>query len=339
MRLLAAERRNVCAVGDDDQCIYGWRGAEVRNILRFEEAFPGATEVRVEQNYRSVPTVLEAAHGIVAQLPERRAKKLWTATVGGPRVQLVVLPGEDEEAVYVARGIEARLARGVRPDDVAVLYRTNGQSRPFEEALRARGVGYEVVGGTEFFDRREVRDVLAYLKVLANPTDEVSLLRIVNVPARGIGDVTVEHLVAHARGRGLPLSDVLAPAGSVPQLTPGAARAVQEFSELIHRTRARLRAEPLSVVTRALLRDIGFEAAARASTPSAAAVDRKLKGVEGILASLEQFERREGPRSDLRTYPGQGHPADLAWCQGAGIPDGFPRGDGGGPSPPRGDAG
>ncbi|MGZ6081264.1 MAG: ATP-dependent helicase [Myxococcaceae bacterium] len=302
VRQLAAERRNICAVGDDDQCIYGWRGAEVRNILRFEQAFPGATEVRLEQNYRSVPAVLAAAHGVVSQLPERRPKKLWTATVGGAKVQLVVVPGEDDEATLVAKGIEQRLARGARPDDIAVLYRTNGQSRPFEEAFRARGIRYEVVGGSEFFDRREVRDVLAYLKLLANPADEVSLLRIVNVPARGIGDVTVEHLVAHARARGLTLADVLASPASVPELTPGAARAVGEFSGLIRRTRARMRTEPLSAVTRGLLHEIGFEAAARASTTSATAVDRRLRGVEGILASLEQFERREGPRSDLRTY-------------------------------------
>ncbi|HUM10606.1 MAG TPA: UvrD-helicase domain-containing protein [Myxococcaceae bacterium] len=302
VRRLAGERRNVCAVGDDDQCIYGWRGAEVRNVLRFEEAFPGATEVRLEQNYRSVPAVLEAAHGVVSQLPERRAKKLWTATVGGPRVQLAVVPGEDDEAAYVARCIEQRLARGFRPDDIAVLYRTNGQSRPFEEAFRARGIGYQVLGGTEFFDRREVRDVLAYLKVLANPADEISLLRIVNVPPRGIGDVTVEHLVAHARGHGLPLGEVLASPAPVPELTPGSARAVREFSELIQRTRARLRAEPLSTVARALLADIGFEAAARASAPSAAAAERRRQGVEGLLGSLEQFERREGPSSDLLTY-------------------------------------
>jgi len=249
-----------------------------------------------------VPSVLEAAHGVVSQLPERRPKKLWTDAVGGPRVQLVVLPGEDEEAAHVARAIEQRLLRGARPDDLAVLYRTNGQSRPFEEAFRARGIGYEVVGGTEFFDRREVRDVLAYLKALANPADEVSLLRIVNVPARGIGDVTVEHLVAHARSRGLPLADVLEAPASVPGLTPGAARAVQEFSRLIHETRRLLRSEPLSTVTRGLLGQIGFEAAARATTASVAAADRRLAGVEGILGSLEQFERREGRRTDLVGY-------------------------------------
>jgi len=159
-----------------------------------------------------------------------------------------------------------------------------------------------VVGGTEFFDRREVRDVLAYLKVLANPADEVSLLRIVNVPARGIGHVTVEHLVSHARGRGVALADVLATPWSVPGLTPGAARAVEEFSRLIHGTRARLRNEPLSLVTRSLLGQVGFEAAARAGTSSAAAVDRRLAGVEGVLGSLEQFERREARRSDLLSY-------------------------------------
>jgi DNA helicase-2/ATP-dependent DNA helicase PcrA len=302
VRQLAGERRNICAVGDDDQCIYGWRGAEVRNILRFEEAFPGATEVRLEQNYRSVPAVLEAAHGVVSQLPERRAKKLWTAAVGGQKVSLVVVPGEEDEAAYVARAIEQRLAHGARPDDVAVLYRTNGQSRPFEEAFRAKGIGYEVVGGTEFFDRREVRDVLAYLRVLANPADEVSLLRIINVPARGTGDVTVEHLVGHARERGMPVADVLDAPASVPGLTPGAARAVQDLSQLIHQTRGRLKREPLSAVTRSLLGQIGFEAAARASTRSAAVVDRRLAGVEGILGSLEQYERREGKRSDLLTY-------------------------------------
>src|SRR5262249_34066988 len=155
---------------------------------------------------------------------------------------------------------------------------------------------------SEFFDRREVRDVLAYLKVLANPADEVSLLRIVNVPARGIGEVTVEHLVAHARARGLPLAEVLAAPAAVAGLTPAAGRAVEDFSALIRRTRSRLRTEPLSAVIRALLGEIGFEAAARASTTSANAVDRRLKGVEGILGSLEQFERREGPGSDLRTY-------------------------------------
>ena len=302
VRLLAGARRNVCAVGDDDQCIYGWRGAEVRNILRFEQAFPGATEVRLEQNYRSTPAILTAAHGVVSRLPERRHKQLWTERVGGPAVQLVVLPGEEDEAAWVARTVEQRLAAGLPPDEVAVLYRTNGQSRPLEEAFAARGLRYDVVGGGEFFDRREVRDVLAYLKALANPADEISLLRIVNVPARGIGDVTVERLVEHARAHRLPLAEVLASPGRVPGLSPGTARAVEAFSELLHGARARLRTEPLGAVARHLLGEIGFEAAARASSASATAVDRRLRGVEGVLTSLEQFERRAGPRPDLRSY-------------------------------------
>src|SRR5262249_1356996 len=160
LRLLAGTRRNVCAVGDDDQCIYGWRGAEVRNILRFEQAFPGAAEVRLEQNYRSTPAILSAAPGVVSGLPERRPKQLWTDRVDGPSVRLVVTPSEEDEAAFVARTVEHRLQAGLPPDEVAVLYRTNGQSRPLEEAFSARGVRHDVVGGSEFFDRREVRDVL-----------------------------------------------------------------------------------------------------------------------------------------------------------------------------------
>jgi len=214
----------------------------------------------------------------------------------------VVLPGEEDEAAWVARTVEQRLAAGLPPDEVAVLYRTNGQSRPLEEAFAARGLRYDVVGGGEFFDRREVRDVLAYLKALANPADEISLLRIVNVPARGIGDVTVERLVEHARAHRLPLAEVLASPGRVPGLSPGTARAVEAFSELLHGARARLRTEPLGAVARHLLDEIGFEAAAWASSASATAVDRRLRAVEGVLTSLEQFERRAGPRLDLRSY-------------------------------------
>src|SRR5262249_6363145 len=153
----------------DDQCIYGWRGAEVRNILRFEQTFPGAAQVRLEQNYRSTPAILSAAHGVVTRLPERRPKQLWTEPVEGPSVRLGGAPREADEAGSVARTVEQRLQTGLSPDEVAVLYRTKGQSRPLEEAFSARGLRHDVVGGSEFFDRREVRDVLAYLKILANP--------------------------------------------------------------------------------------------------------------------------------------------------------------------------
>jgi DNA helicase-2/ATP-dependent DNA helicase PcrA len=207
--LLAGERRNVCAVGDDDQAIYGWRGAEVRNILRFEKHFPGAKEVRLEQNYRSTGNILACANGVIAKTPHRKAKRLWTAEGAGERVRVVAFDQEEDEARFVAGEI-ARLRGEGRPfGHFAVLYRLNAQSRPIEEALREADMPYVVHGGPAFFDRAEVRDLLAYLKVCVAPEDEVSLARIMNVPARGIGDVSVERVHAWAVERGLHLFEAL----------------------------------------------------------------------------------------------------------------------------------
>ena len=161
LTLIAGESRNVCAVGDDDQCIYGWRGAEVQNILQYDRFFPGAAEVRLEQNYRSTRTILEAANAVIEKNPERKAKRMWTDGVQGERISVVVLPSEEEEARWVAREIHRQVEiEGVPADEIAVLYRTNGQAHPVEEALREKSLYYEVVGGSEFFDRREVKDVL-----------------------------------------------------------------------------------------------------------------------------------------------------------------------------------
>ncbi len=302
VRLLAGARRDVCAVGDDDQCIYGWRGAEVRNILDFHRHFPGTKEVVLGRNYRSAGPVLAAACAVISALPERRPKQLLAVRPEGVPVQLVVLPGEDDEADWVARAVEKRLETGLAPEQVAVLYRTNGQSRPLEESFRARGLPFEVLGGTEFFHQREVKDVLAYLKVLANPLDDVSLLRIINVPARGIGDATMERLLAHARSEGLGLQTALEAAGAVPGLAPGAAARVEGFSALVRRMRQRLRAEPMGQVARSLLLEIGFAEDARAGARDASVAQARLRGVEGVLGSLEAYQSRYGPRADLVSW-------------------------------------
>jgi DNA helicase II / ATP-dependent DNA helicase PcrA len=303
LELLAGEQRNVCAVGDDDQCIYSWRGAEVRNILEFDRFFPGGQEVRLEQNYRSFVTILDAANAVIEKNAERKAKRMWTDQPRGPRIKLVVAPDEEEEARFVAREI-ARLVheQDVQPDEVAVLYRTNGQSRPIEEALREKQVYYEVVGGSEFFDRREVKDVIAYFKVIANPRDEVSLLRIVNVPSRGIGDVTMERLTAHARALDCTLWDAMGQAEGFEDLPRGAAAAIAAFLGLIERYRAAFRKGNLAQVTRELLEEIGFKEAARMHAPSLAGADRKLKSIDQVLVSLENYERREDKKADLLTY-------------------------------------
>ncbi|MCI0573574.1 MAG: UvrD-helicase domain-containing protein [Myxococcaceae bacterium] len=302
LRLLAAERRNVCAVGDDDQAIYSWRGAEVRNILEFDRHFPGAREVRLEQNYRSTQLILDAANAVIAMNEERKPKRMWSDRRGGSPIRLLVCPDEEEEARIVAREVQKALEAGTSADDIAVLYRTNGQSRPLEEALRERDIAYEVVGGSEFFDKREVKDVIAYFKVISNPLDEVSLLRIINVPTRGIGDVTVERLTRHARTHHLPLFRSLADAKACEELSPGAAESVLQFHGLIERYRAAFQRGNLAEVTRRLLEETGFREAARAATPSATVADRKLKSVDQVLASLEAFEKREGTKADLMTY-------------------------------------
>ncbi|MBX7097368.1 MAG: UvrD-helicase domain-containing protein [Myxococcaceae bacterium] len=299
---LAGKRHNVCVVGDDDQCIYSWRGAEVKNILEFERHFPKGKEVRLEQNYRSTEVILEAANAVIAQNPARRAKRMWTDRPGGPLVKVVVAPSEDEEARYVAIEIRKAIEAGAAPDDLAVLYRTNGQSRPVEEQLRERGIFYEVVGGQEFFDRREVKDVIAYFKVIANPKDEISLLRIVNVPTRGIGDVTLERVQTHAQKSGESLWETMKKASTIEDLPRGAGEKVEEFCAMIERYRARFAKGNLARVTEDLLAEVDFEAWARSATSSPTAGDRKVSGFRQVVQSLAAYEKREGPKAGLLTY-------------------------------------
>ncbi|MFZ5468499.1 MAG: ATP-dependent helicase [Myxococcota bacterium] len=302
LSMLAGEEKNVCAVGDDDQCIYSWRGAQVRNILDFERHFPNAKVVRLEQNYRSSQTILDAANAVIEKNPARRAKQMWTEWKGGPPISVVVAQGEDEEARFVAHEVHKAIFGGLSPDEIAVLYRTNGQARPVEEALREKNIHYELIGGSEFFDRREVKDVIAYLKVLANPRDESALLRIVNVPARGIGDVTMERLLSWARSHERSLWEAMQRAGEIPELPLGAAGKVGEFCELVERYRRFLSKGNLAHLGTRLLEEIGFKESARLSTASLAAADKKLKSVEQVITSLRAYEEREGPKADLLTY-------------------------------------
>jgi len=208
MRLLSSERGNVAVVGDEDQSIYGWRGANIRNILDFERDFPGAKIIRLEQNYRSTKNILEAASAVVANNTERIGKWLWTESGAGDKVTLYEAPDAENEALWIADTIEAHLSRNPK-DRAAVLYRTNAQSRQIEEALRRYGRKYIVVGGFSFYQRAEVKDVIAYLKALVSPQDSISLLRIVNTPARGIGRTTVEQIEQYAQAHGLSLWSAL----------------------------------------------------------------------------------------------------------------------------------
>jgi DNA helicase-2/ATP-dependent DNA helicase PcrA len=203
MRLLTGERRNIAVVGDEDQSIYGWRGANIRNILDFEHDFPGAQTIRLEQNYRSTKTIIEAASAVVAHNTERIGKWLWTEAGTGEKIAFYEAPDAENEALWVAHNADSHLSHDPN-DHVAVLYRTNAQSRQIEEALRRYGRKYVIVGGFSFYQRAEIKDLLSYLKALVSPSDSVSLLRIINSPARGIGRTTIEQIEQYARERKVP---------------------------------------------------------------------------------------------------------------------------------------
>ena len=209
VRLLTAESRNLCVVGDDDQSIYGWRGADIRNILDFEKDYPDAAVIKLEQNYRSTANILDAANQVIANNDGRKDKTLWTEKEAGEKLHLYAAGDEREEAAWIAKRIGEMKKAGISLGEIAVLYRTNAQSRVIEELLMQAGLPYRVFGGQKFYDRKEVRDILAYLRVIVNPQDDISLARIINVPKRAIGDSTVEALQAHALRRGMPLYSAL----------------------------------------------------------------------------------------------------------------------------------
>jgi DNA helicase-2/ATP-dependent DNA helicase PcrA len=292
LRLIAGKRMNVCAVGDDDQAIYGWRGAEVKNILRFEKHFPGAKEVRLEQNYRSTGRILACANGVIAKNAGRKPKALFTEEGDGETVKVVALPTEEEEAAFVCEEIARERGEGRPWSHFAVLYRLNALSRPFEEALREAGVPHDVHGGPAFFDRSEVRDLLAYLKLCVQPEDDVSLSRIVNVPARGIGDTSMERVHDFAIAHKLPLLEALRRAEEVPDLPRGAAEKIAEFVRLVDDFRGRFRKGDPAEAAKALVAEVDLYSHVRASVASFEAGARKVDAIDSLLRSLEGYVRR-----------------------------------------------
>ena len=257
MRLLTGQRGNICVVGDEDQSIYGWRGANIRNILDFERDFPGAAIIRLEQNYRSTQTILEAAGGVVAHNTERIGKTLWTEAGAGEKITLYEAPDSENEALWIADTVEARLARNPG-ERVAVLYRTNSQSRQIEEALRRYGRKYIVVGGFSFYQRAEVKDILAYLKVLVSPHDSISLLRIINTPARGIGRTTMEQVEQYALRHELSLWSAVERLLEAHGFSGRAEAALAVFHRLIAELAAQLETRPIAETLDEVLERTGY---------------------------------------------------------------------------------
>jgi DNA helicase-2/ATP-dependent DNA helicase PcrA len=308
MNHLVREHNNICVVGDDDQSIYGWRGAEAGHILEFDRHFPGAHIVKLEENYRSTPFILDAANGVIKHNAKRHDKRLWTAKRTGEKLKMIVADDADGEARFVAEEIEVLCGtRGYKPSHCAVLYRSNIQAKPIEEALRAQRLNYRVVGGQSFFDRKEVKDAIAYFKLILNPRDEISLRRVINYPARGIGATTLERLASHAREHGVTFWDACAQARTsslfdVPQTGPeveelgGKPRAaVTAFVDLIERGRSLLGGSgSLRDGAKEFLELTGLPDDIRSASSSGIQAQRRLENLNGFLESLHRFQERDG---------------------------------------------
>ena len=249
--LLAGAHGNLAVVGDDDQSIYSWRGADIRNILEFERDYPDAEVIRLEQNYRSTQQILDAANAVVANNRRRKGKNLWTPRGDGALVQVVEVADERAEGQFVASEVQKLLEgeadgvdRAYRPDEIAVLYRTNAQSRVLEEQFGRYAIAYQVIGGPKFYERAEIRDLVAYLTVIVNPADTQRLLRIVNTPKRGIGATSLQRLQAHAASVGESLWQTLRQADDVPGLSTAAVNGLLAFARVIEGLQADVRRPP-----------------------------------------------------------------------------------------------
>lgn len=301
VRLIAQEHRNLCVVGDDDQSIYAWRGADVRNILDFENHFPGAKVVKLQNNYRSTEAILSVANAVIhASTARRHEKRLIPTQPGGDKVRLVEAADADIEAAFIGDEVRRRLEAGLAPRDVAVLYRSNQQSEPVETALRQRQVPYRVVGGTQFYERKEVKDLIAFLRVALHGRDELSLRRIINYPSRGIGQTSVERLANYALANDMTLWTAVTRADRVEGLTPAAVAGCAELHRVVREASKGLEDGAASAdVARKLIADVGMVADIMAGSGSSEAAARRRNNLEAFLQTLTRFDAsaERGPKA------------------------------------------
>jgi DNA helicase-2/ATP-dependent DNA helicase PcrA len=287
----SAGHGNVLAVGDEDQSIYAWRGADISNILDFERHFPGAQVVRLEQNYRSTSIILDAASAVIANNRRRRGKTLWTDREGGSQIRVILSGDEQAEGMRLAQEVERFTRRGGSPRHFAILYRTNAQSRALELAFRQRGVAYELVGGVSFYERREIKDLLAYLRLAVNPRDRVSFLRIANVPRRGLGERALAHLAERLRDSNELPGDALATLASSGGLSPQARRGAANLVQLLAALHA-ARTEPPEALLERILGETAYLDYLEENFSQDSA-DRR-ENVEELVGAARDFTVRHG---------------------------------------------
>ncbi|MFZ5877700.1 MAG: ATP-dependent helicase [Nitrospirota bacterium] len=293
VRLLAGERANLCVVGDDDQSIYAFRGADVRNILEFEKDFPNAATVKLEQNYRSTQSILDAASAVVERNPSRKPKRLWTERVGGEKITVARLADDETEADYLCRTLREHVRAGRAYRDFAVLYRTNAQSRALEERLRNEAIPYVIVGGLRFYERKEIKDVIAYLRAIVNPADTMSLKRIINVPTRGIGATALERIDTHATQSGLPWAEALrAMAADSERLVANSRRAIERFLALMDGLRETAKTATLPALLTAVLERTRYVESLREEFGAEA--ESRIENIQELFSAVEEFGEEYG---------------------------------------------
>jgi DNA helicase-2/ATP-dependent DNA helicase PcrA len=294
VKMLAERNRNICVVGDSDQSIYGWRGADIRNILNFEQDYPDARVIRLEQNYRSMGNILTAANEVIENNKNRKPKTLWTDKGSGDKVKIYAAQSEHDEGYFITEQIQGNVRAGRHYRDHVVLYRTNAQSRVIEEVFVKANIPYQIVGGTKFYDRKEIKDILAYLRVVSNPHDDISLMRIINVPKRGIGAATLEKLGAFAAERGISLFAALDEL-LFADISGKALKALQQFKELIHSLHDRADRCSVTELTEMVLAETGYrEELERERTLEAQA---RLENIAEFISVTVEFEKRNEDRS------------------------------------------
>lgn len=303
--LLAEGHKNIMVVGDDDQSIYSWRGADLRNILEFEQDYPSAHTVKLEQNYRSVGNVLAAANAVIANNQHRKAKKLFTSAEDGDKIQVYMAADERDEGRWIAGEIEKQRAAGLSYNQVAVFYRTNAQSRMLEDMLLRAGVPYRIVGGTRFFDRAEIRDVMAYLTLVVNPADDIAAKRVINVPRRGIGKTTIERIEQFAREMGMTFMEGAELAIVDPELRASARQAIGEFVGLVNE--ARTYGGDLRKVIEMIIDKSGLIGALQAENTDEAR--GRIENIQEFLGVVDEFTETHEDEDALYEAP-TAEPAD-----------------------------
>ncbi|MGL4572232.1 MAG: DNA helicase PcrA [Clostridium sp.] len=296
VKLLAKRYKNICVVGDDDQCIYAWRGADVTNILDFEKDYPECKVIKLEQNYRSKANILDAANVVIVNNSRRKSKELRTEQEPGNKIKVYRAYSDKEEGDFVARQIlDIKAKENYTNKDFAVLYRTNAQSRIFEETFRRRGIAYKIVGGTKFYDRKEIKDMLAYLKVLINPQDDISIKRIINVPKRSIGDATVNKVQEFAENFELNLWDALAEVRTIPILTPRNCASLEKFTTLMDNFMIMAESMSVSMLIETILRDTGYLDELKKSNE----IEDKsrIENLQELVSDAVDFERNNEDKS------------------------------------------